>query len=304
MHGFPQNRRLGAKVALLILAAALIAARPGTVLALGDPWPISVSVEGEVRRPGIYNLPHGATISSLLLAAGGTTENADFGGAALYRVSARETQRLKLAQAIDNISTAMKAGDADALRPTLEFLQNLHPAGRVHAQITFPRLMKNSPEDLALEEGDLLRITPKTSFVTVAGAVRNPSADVTFTAGKPFKEYIRRAGGFTENADKTQVWLLRSNGTAALLTPGLLHWNPAASRWEISALTDAIPEIGPGDTVVVFETPPPGLSRNVKRLLQEALVIALESAGTAGIPPGFSAAAPEPPAAAHTTVSP
>ncbi|MCL1925709.1 MAG: SLBB domain-containing protein [Syntrophorhabdaceae bacterium] len=293
--------RLNQGTALLLLAAAYLAAWPGTTLALGDPWPITVSVEGEVRQPGAYSLPPNATLSSLVLAAGAATDNADFESAALCRASTRASQKAKLTEATEEIARIVeeaKAADVgNALRPILSFLRELRPNGRVPVRMTFPRLMKNSPHDLRLEEGDALLIPPLTESVTVAGAVHTPSDNVPFIPKAPLKEYIRRAGGYKDDADQNHVHLLRANGTTVLLTPGFLSWNPAAYRWEVTALTGAIPDISPGDTIVVFRALPSGLPRQTARRLRQALVLALEIAGVTGIPP-------EPPAAAPETTSP
>ncbi|HLN91903.1 MAG TPA: SLBB domain-containing protein, partial [Patescibacteria group bacterium] len=76
--------RLGAwNAACLLLGTALTAIHPGTVQAIGGPQPITVTVEGEVRRPGSYSLPHDATLSTLIVAAGGYNDNADLAGGTL-----------------------------------------------------------------------------------------------------------------------------------------------------------------------------------------------------------------------------
>ena len=301
MSGAFHSPRLNQGAALLLLTAACLAAWPGTALALGDSRPITVLVEGEVRRPGAYSLPPDATLSSLVLAAGAMTDNADFGGAALYRASALASQKARLAETAEEIARVVEkaeaAGAGNTLLPILAFLRELRPNGRVPVRMTFPRLMKNSPHDLRLEEGDILLIPPMAESVTVAGAAHNPSDNVSFIPGAPLKEYIRRAGGYKDDADQNHVHLLRANGTTVLLTPGFLSWNPAAYRWEVTALTGAIPDISPGDTIVVFRALPSGLPRQTARRLRQALVLALEIAGVTGIPP-------EPPAAAPETTSP
>lgn len=58
---------------------------PTLAEAIGGPRAITVTVEGEVRHPGSYTLPHNATLSTLIVAAGGTTGNADLAAATLRR---------------------------------------------------------------------------------------------------------------------------------------------------------------------------------------------------------------------------
>ncbi|MDD5762262.1 MAG: YjbH domain-containing protein [bacterium] len=101
-------------VALLLLALF----HPTPAGAIGGPRPITVTVDGGVRRPGSYTLPHDATLSTLILACGGYADNADLAGATLSRGSA--------------------------------------PA--IAAPLSHPRLLKGSPADLPLQDGDTLRI--------------------------------------------------------------------------------------------------------------------------------------------------
>ncbi|HEY5190935.1 MAG TPA: SLBB domain-containing protein, partial [Candidatus Deferrimicrobium sp.] len=56
-----------AVVAALLLFALV---SPPPAGAIGGPQPITVTVEGEVRHPGNYSLPHDATLATLIVAAG------------------------------------------------------------------------------------------------------------------------------------------------------------------------------------------------------------------------------------------
>jgi len=281
------NRRGAWIVPCLLLGAALTAILPGTVRALDGPRPVSISVEGEVRRPGSYTLPHGARLSALILAAGGFTDNADMRGASLARVSARSAQEAELQETAGRLAPEPGASEAarEAARPVVALLLELRPSGRIPVQLTHPRLLKNNPRDLPLEEGDVLRVPAKADTVTLAGAVRAASGAVPFTPKLPLKEYIQRAGGYADGADRDQVFLLRADGTTAILTPGFVSWNPAASRWEVTALAGGPPEIGPGDTIVVPRTPPEGLASKSARKLPGILMRAAEIAGAPVILP-------------------
>jgi polysaccharide export outer membrane protein len=280
--------RRGAWIATcLLLGAALTAIPAGTVRALGEPRQVTVSVEGEVRRPGSYTLPHNARLSALILAAGGFTDNADMRGASLARVSVRSAQAAELQETAGRLAPEPGASEAarEAARPIVALLLELRSSGRVPVRLTHPRLLKNNPRDLPLEEGDVLRVPAKAYTVTVAGAVRAASGAVPFTPKLPLKEYIRRAGGYAGGADRNQAFLLRADGTAAVLTPGFVSWNPEASRWEVTALTGGPPEIGPGDTIVVPRSPPTDLPSKSSRELPGILMRAAEIAGSPVILP-------------------
>ncbi|GAB4235955.1 MAG: YjbH domain-containing protein [Deltaproteobacteria bacterium] len=107
--------------AITVLLPAV--ASPPPADAIGGPRPVDVSVEGEVRSPGAYTLPPDATLSTLLRAAGGATDNADLSGAFLVRESGE----------------------------------------RIPAPLSHPRLLKGSPADLPLADGDTLRIPARTT---------------------------------------------------------------------------------------------------------------------------------------------
>lgn len=281
------DRRGAWIAACLLVGAALTAILPGTVRALGESRPVTVSVEGEARRPGSYTLPHNARLSALILAAGGFTDNADMRGASLARVSVRSAQEAELQETAGRLAPEPGATEEarEAARPVVALLLELRPSGRVPVQLTHPRLLKNNPRDLPLEEGDVLRIPAKSTSVTVAGAVRAASGAVPFTPKLPLKEYIRRAGGYASGADRDQAFLLRTDGTAAVLTPGFVSWNPVASRWEVTALTGGPPEIGPGDTIVVPRLLPKDLPSKSARKLPGILFRAMEIAGAPVILP-------------------
>ncbi|MBI5906373.1 MAG: YjbH domain-containing protein [Deltaproteobacteria bacterium] len=132
-------RKTSQTVGLPLLACLFLAhLTAGPAGAIGGPRPVTVSVEGEVRNPGTHALPHDATLSTLIVAAGGYTDNAELSGATLLR-----------------------------------------GATVIPVELSHPRLMKNSPRDVPLNEGDTLRIPSR-----VPGAPARPTT--RRTAGEPF----------------------------------------------------------------------------------------------------------------------
>jgi hypothetical protein len=137
-----RNPCANAFVAALLLVSLF---HPTPAIAIGGPQPVTVIVEGEVRRPGAYTLPSGATLSTLIVAAGGYTDNADLAAATLTRGSA-ET---------------------------------------VAAPLSHPRLLKGSPADLPLTDGDTLRIPARTPGAPARRPPR-PAGDEPFTRPNNF----------------------------------------------------------------------------------------------------------------------
>ena len=132
--------------ACAVVAALLFAlVPPPPAGAIGGPQPITVTVEGEVRHPGSYSLPHDATLATLIVAAGGATDNADLAGATLTRESAKP----------------------------------------VAAPLSHPRLLKGSPADLPLADGDTLRIPARTPGAPVR-ARAGPAAGEPFAGPNNF----------------------------------------------------------------------------------------------------------------------
>ena len=129
-------------VAALLLIALF---RTTPAIAIGGPRPVTVTVEGEVRRPGGYTLPHSATLSTLILAAGGTTDNADLSEANLVREN----------------------------------------GVRLPAPLSHPRLLKGSPADLPLADGDTLRIPARTPGAPARKRAR-PAGSESFTGPNNF----------------------------------------------------------------------------------------------------------------------
>ena len=267
---FPR-RIPGASAFVAALLLALVS--PTIAAAIGWPQPLTVAVEGAVRRPGSYTLPHDATLSTLIVAAGGYADNADLAAATLARESAREAQSGELQNIVRGLREyrAERPGGWDAWRGFLDRVGALPPLGRVPAPLSHPRLLKGSPRDLPLEEGDILRIPRKRDTVTVGGAVQQPGRVVPFEGKTGADEYVRRAGGYADTADRGNAYLMRSNGAVVPLRRGLLVWNAYADRWEIPALVGGAPAIGPGDTIFVPKKPasggPPAAVRNLQSLL-------------------------------------
>ncbi|HZW36316.1 MAG TPA: hypothetical protein VFF01_05200, partial [Candidatus Deferrimicrobiaceae bacterium] len=94
----------------------------------------------------------------------------------------------------------------------------------------------------------------------------SPGAVSPYEAKKDAETYIRRAGGFTEEADRKHVYLLKADGTAIAISREWIRWNLKSSRWEIPAFQEPGPQVEAGDTVVVPKQPHAAWARNSKNL--------------------------------------
>jgi protein involved in polysaccharide export with SLBB domain len=71
---------------------------------------------------------------------------------------------------------------------------------------------ENTPADIEVRAGDVLRIPKRPGFVLVSGQVYNTTA-ITFSPDKTAAWYLRRAGGPTEIANKGDIFIIRANGS-------------------------------------------------------------------------------------------
>jgi len=96
---------------------------PGDAILIGPIGP-TVSVEGEVHRPAIYELKGGETVADAVAMAGGYTTEADQGSAALTRIN-EQRRRVVLTINLADSATGLRLRSGDLLRiarlrPTLD----------------------------------------------------------------------------------------------------------------------------------------------------------------------------------------
>lgn len=183
----------------------------------------NVTVEGQVVYPGEYVLEtQEARISDLVEQAGGLNRFAYPEGATLIRYIEQE-------QAIDTTLFNL----ADSLQATQEFARDRYQVG-----INLAEIMENpgSKYDLLLQEGDLLKIPKQLQTVRITGEVLRPVI-VRYTEGRSFKDYIRAAGGATNNGERKDAYIVYANGEVDRANSFLFFRN--------------YPEVKPGATIYV-----------------------------------------------------
>lgn len=203
-----------------------------TIFGVNDvPVPIEkrsrfVNVAGEVKVPGIYQVQPGETLAQVIARAGGLTSQAYPYGTVFTRESNRKQQQTNLEQAVRRMESdlssqaatlAQNTTDAEkastqaqqvAQRGVLERMRQLKASGRVAlemdpSQPVFP--------DILLEDGDVLTIPNKPSFVSVFGSVLAETSFI-WRPGTTVRDYLERAGP-TRYADLDGALLIRADGT-------------------------------------------------------------------------------------------
>ncbi|HEY6946132.1 MAG TPA: SLBB domain-containing protein, partial [Candidatus Acidoferrum sp.] len=218
----------------------------------------SVTVSGEVAKPGVYGIQPGERLSSLLRRAGGLLLTAYPQAAIFTRNSVYELQqksRQELIQRLEQESTvvrtavnttgteeaALQQSAMEQRQRVLEALRKAPISGRLVIHLrSRQKDFAGSPDDIELRAGDSLEVPKQPGFVLVIGQVYNSNA-ITYTPGKNAGWYLSRSGGATGLANKGAIFIIRANGSVTSGTSGV---------WSGGVLSSAV---GPGDTVVVPE---------------------------------------------------
>ena len=199
---------------------------------------VFVRIEGEVRRPGIYQMSPGDGLPSLLEKAGGLTPDAYLFGSAFYREEVRVTQQKNLDQLVRRLeaqtqtqlsssaaSVSAISGDASgtarlrleaeakAQEQALERLRNINPTGRIMLGLEADKATVDALPDLRLANQDRLVIPSRPDFVYVLGSV-NTEASMLWRRGGTVQDYLSQAG-LTSGADKGELFIIRADGSVA-----------------------------------------------------------------------------------------
>ena len=238
------------------LAVADTAALDATLLGPGDDIrfnaaqvqfePGGVLLSGEVRRPGLYAIRRGETLSQLMDRAGGVSELAYPYGTIFTRRSVKELEQEGLRRSSRELTTALLAlsarkgvgGDAVlAAQSLIAQLATVEAPGRVVIEAD-PRVLQRRPDlDTVLESGDAIVVPKRPSFVLALGDVANPGA-LRFAQNKPIGNYLRETGGLQSTADRKRIFVVLPDGTASLVSAG--GWSRANGTG-----------VPPGSTIII-----------------------------------------------------
>lgn len=240
----------------------LITLHPGDTIRISQISPASgdayVTIAGEVKSPGNYDLLPGDTLAILLDRAGGLTTDAYAEGTVFSRASerAREEQRyqnvardleLRLSDSLVSHRLGKRTDtltdeELTAARDLIADLKQSRAAGRITVQAD-PEMLKIHPDqDILLEKNDKIYIPKRPSHIRVAGEVQFPAA-LRFESGQGPNDYIDQAGGLTHDADPDHAFIVFPDGSASPLNDSL---------WSYRRIL-----ILPGSTIIVPRDPKP-----------------------------------------------
>ena len=220
--------------------------------------PNLVLVEGELKRPGYFTIEMGERLSSVLKRAGGATQNAFPAGLVISRESVKLRQQAELERFVAserqrltaqsagmaagstglNSAAVLTAGGGLAEQQVLSLrLQQLEAItsrlelGRVVIRMESVDRLEGTEDDIILEARDRILMPTPPQTVSIIGSVKNPST-VVYRPSLVLDDYLRQAGGMTEDANKKEMYVMRANGTT-------------------DSAYLAVKEVRSGDTIVV-----------------------------------------------------
>lgn len=210
---------------------------------LSRPRNASVTLRGEVKRPGVYPIVAGETrLSDLVARAGGLTEFAYLPAGRIFHEMSSTDFRVTEAARIDTLVGA----DRDEM--DIEFLKYYWRSQfRDYFPVEMERIFGdngniNSDADVALFDSLIVDIPRKPELVLVSGQVEYPGY-YPFIEDGDFGDYISAAGGYAKGAHKSRtrlvgyespLWQHPSGGTdveagSMIFVPA----KPVGTDWEL-----------------------------------------------------------------------
>ncbi len=182
------------------------------------PGTITVRVEGEHQSAQEYVLPYGTRMATLLQQIQ-YSERSDQDSLQLFRQSVKDRQKLMLQTSLKSLEVAaltarsgtsdearLRKDEADLILQWVERAKKIEPSGQVVVA------QAQSRNELLLESGDILRVPTKDGLVLISGEVLFPNA-IAFDQGLSLDDYVRRAGGYTQNADAARLVVAHRDGS-------------------------------------------------------------------------------------------
>ena len=218
-----------------------------------------VRVAGEAKQSGIFLLKKGETLRELVARVGGANENGYLYATQLNRESVRRAQQVKLNEVADRFerdlesnanqrmaatadkeNAAKTAAELEQQRRILQKLRTIKAEGRIVLDLPGVETQVKNLPDLPLQDGDSIIIPRRPGTVDVLGSVFQQNTFV-YRPQRTVNDYVQQAGGITATADKSEMYLIRADGTAQ---------SGKSTGWFSGIGGTAL---NPGDTVVVPE---------------------------------------------------
>lgn len=200
-----------------------------------DSKTIKVEIKGEVFFPGSYTVQKDYSFNDLVVLAGGLSTDKETASVIFLRDSIRKLQSNAINKAKQNLAEmityySQKEENVSELRGLLDITFSDDDLGRLSGDF----FAENN--DVELEDGDSIEIFSRRNTVSIIGNVKNPST-ILFLDKYKLNDYLQNAGGFSELADRSGIYVISANGEIK-------------TRGKFLFFRRSL-EINPGDTIVV-----------------------------------------------------
>ncbi len=235
-HALVDNEKLTETFSFALKDGFVVAGEPGFVLKPYDQVAVrkspsyseqqNVSVAGAINFEGTYAMSNkNYRLSDLVNAAGGLSSLGYAKGARLERKMTdeeRQQQEASLRAAQITLYEESMQGDNknfDLNRADSLLLMKLDIGTTFPVSIDLEKAIAQPgcEEDIVLREGDKLIVPQYSSIVKVSGDVMYPIS-MNYKKGESLNYYIKRAGGYGDNARKARVYAVYMNGAVELIS--------------------------------------------------------------------------------------
>lgn len=186
----------------------------------------TVTADGAVNFTGRYTVTSREyKLTDLVRDAGGLSRFAYAHGARLERMMTAEeklqreaslrAQQISLYE--ESMNTANKEFDLTRADSLLTMKLDLGNTFAVAIDLDAAMRQPGGPEDIVLRDGDRLVVPQYSNTVKVSGDVNYPTS-MNFRKGETLDYYIKRAGGYGDNARRNRVYAIYMNGSVKQLS--------------------------------------------------------------------------------------
>jgi protein involved in polysaccharide export with SLBB domain len=182
---------------------------------------IQVRIEGAHAGEHAIVLPYGATLDQVLNQIK-ANQLSEIGSIQLFRKSVAERQKEMLNLSLDkleestysvrsatNEEASLRIKDAELIQKFVDRARQIQPQGQVV-------LTNQRPDQIILENGDILKVPEKTSVIMMHGEVMFPNA-IAWQQGLTVSAYVQKVGGYTQDSDKSKIIVIKPSGEADLV---------------------------------------------------------------------------------------
>ncbi len=163
---------------------------------------MTISVVGEIERPGNYPIVPGRDrLTDLIRAAGGFRPQANREAVHLVRESAAEKD--------PDFDRLVRLGRNDMTESEYIKLETMLAERKNSFRVDWTRLRAGGPTDPLLQDEDVIRVDRFVPSVRIEGQVKRPGF-VDYAPGRGLGDYIQMAGGFTERSARHSIRVSRS----------------------------------------------------------------------------------------------